>query len=174
MAEEEKIYEIVEVAANTGRVKRGVNETTKAVEREKAKLVVIAKDVSPEVITMHLPPLCDEKKIPYVYVPSKEELGSASGISVSVSALAIIDEGDAKSLIEKLKKTHVIEEKEAKEESKEEKPKESKESKGEEKPEKAEGESKSEEGKEEPKKTEESSKAEKAEEKSEKGKGEGK
>lgn len=111
MAEEEKIYEIVEVAANTGKVKRGVNETTKAVEREKAKLVVIAKDVTPEVITMHLPPLCDEKKIPYVYVPSKEELGNASGINVPVSALAIIDEGDAKNLIEKLRKTHVIEEK---------------------------------------------------------------
>lgn len=114
MPEDEKIYEVVEIATNTGKIRRGVNETTKAIEREKAKLVVIAKDVSPEVITMHLPPLCDEKKVPYVYVPSREELGSATGINVPVSALAITDEGDAKSTIEKLKKSHIVEEKQDK------------------------------------------------------------
>jgi len=111
MTEEETIYEAVEVASNTGKIKRGVNETTKAIEREKACFVVIAKDVSPEAIIMHLPVLCNEKKIPYVYVPSRKELGEASGIKVSVSALAIVEEGDAKKLLEKMKKTHVIEEK---------------------------------------------------------------
>ena len=109
MAEEEKIYDVVEVATNTGKIRRGVNEATKAIEREKAKVIVIAKDVSPEAIVMHLPVLCKEKKIPCVHVPSRKELGAASGLEVPVSALAILEEGDAKKTIENLKKTKVIE-----------------------------------------------------------------
>ena len=102
MADEEKIYEAVEIASNTGKIRRGVNETTKAVEREKAKFVVIAKDVSPEAITMHLPVLCQEKKVPYVYVSSRKELGVASGIKVPTSSVAITNPGDAKKLLEKI------------------------------------------------------------------------
>jgi len=43
----DKIYEVIETAKTTGKVIKGTNETTKAIERGKAKLVVIAKDVSP-------------------------------------------------------------------------------------------------------------------------------
>ncbi len=93
------VYKAVEVASKTGKVKRGVNETTKAVEREKAKLVIIASDVSPKEIVMHLPVLCDEKGIIYVNVPSKEELGKASGIKVPTSSIAILEEGDAKDIV---------------------------------------------------------------------------
>ncbi len=93
------VYKAVEIAAKTGKIKKGVNETTKAVEREKAKFVVIADDVSPKEIVMHLPVLCDEKGIVYVNVPSKAELGKAAGIKVSASSIAIVDEGDAKDLL---------------------------------------------------------------------------
>ncbi len=93
------VYKIVEIAAKTGKVKKGVNETTKAVEREKAKFVVVADDVSPKEITMHIPILCDEKKVVYVSVPSKSELGKSAGIKVPTSSIAIIEEGDAKELI---------------------------------------------------------------------------
>ncbi len=93
------VYKAVEIAAKTGKVKKGVNETTKALEREKAKFVVIAGDVSPKEITMHLPLLSEEKKVPYVTVPSKAELGKAAGIKVPTSSIAILEEGDAKDLI---------------------------------------------------------------------------
>ena len=122
MTDEEKVYDAVEAASNTGKIKRGVNEATKAVEREKAKIVVIAKDVSPEAITMHLPVLCEEKKIPYVHVSSRKELGQASGIGVPVSALAITEEGDSKKILEQLKKTQVVKEAPKEEPKKEEKP----------------------------------------------------
>ncbi|MEM2959965.1 MAG: ribosomal L7Ae/L30e/S12e/Gadd45 family protein, partial [Candidatus Bathyarchaeia archaeon] len=68
------VYEAVQVASRTGKVRRGTNETTKAVERGLAKLVVIAEDVDPPEVVAHLPLLCDERKIPYVYVPSKAKL----------------------------------------------------------------------------------------------------
>lgn len=107
----DKVLQLVEIAKNTGKLRRGTNETTKAVERGQAQIVVIAADVEPEEIVMHLPVLCEEKNIPYVYVPSKQELGRSSGIDVASASIAIIDAGEGKELlkdilnsIEKLKK----------------------------------------------------------------------
>jgi len=95
----DKILQAIEIAKNTGKVKKGTNETTKAIERGNAKLVIIAKDVEPKEIVMHLPVLCDEKKCDYVYVPSKEELGRAIGINVATASACITEPGEAKDLI---------------------------------------------------------------------------
>ena len=95
----EKILQAVETARNSGKLRRGVNETTKAIEKGIAQLVVIAGDVEPEEIVMHLPGLCEEKNIPYAYVPSKLELGRSSGIDVGASAIAIVDAGEGKNSI---------------------------------------------------------------------------
>jgi len=100
----DQTYEAVEIATNTGKIRRGVNEVTKAVEREKAQIVIIADDVSPKEIVMHLPILCNEKNITYTYVPTKKELGAASGIPVGTSAIAITEAGDAKEILEGIKK----------------------------------------------------------------------
>ncbi len=97
-----KIIDMVEKAAATGKVKRGTNETTKAVERGIAKFVIIAEDVQPEEIVMHLPPLCREKNIPFGYVASKLDLGRASGIDVAAASVAIIEPGEAKKLMEEV------------------------------------------------------------------------
>ncbi len=95
----DKALQLVEMARNTGKLRRGLNEATKTVERGAAKLIVIAEDVEPEEIIMHLPMLCDEKKIHYIYVPSKLELGRASGIDVQTAAIAITDAGEGKDLL---------------------------------------------------------------------------
>jgi large subunit ribosomal protein L7Ae len=99
-----KILELVQMSKSSGgKLRKGVNETTKAVERGEAQFVVIAEDVNPPEIVAHLPLLCEDKGIPYAYVPSKEELGKASGLEVSASSVAIVDAGQAKSLLEALK-----------------------------------------------------------------------
>ena len=107
MVEESKIYELLEIARDTGKVKRGTNETTKAIERNVAKLVIVAKDVDPKEIAMHLKPLCEEKQIPYVEVASKAELGRRAGIQVAAASVAILDFGKgedlAKEIISQLK-----------------------------------------------------------------------
>lgn len=102
MRNTEKAYEIVEIARKTGSIKKGTNETTKAVERGTAKIVVIAKDVNPKEITMHLPLLCKEKNIPLVEVESKEDLGSAAGLRVGTAGVAVIEPGEASTLIKEL------------------------------------------------------------------------
>lgn len=101
----EKAYEALRKARETGgKIKKGTNETTKAVERGLAKLVLIAEDVDPPEIVAHLPLLCDEKKVPYVYVPSKKRLGEAAGIEVAAASAAIIEPGEAKDLVDEIVK----------------------------------------------------------------------
>lgn len=95
----ERAYEAVEIAKKSGKLKKGTNEVTKAIEKGQAKLVVIAGDVSPKEITMHLPMMCKDKGIPCVTVPSKEELGAAAGLGLGTVAVAITDAGDAKELL---------------------------------------------------------------------------
>jgi len=95
-------YEALTIASKSGNVRKGTNEATKAVERAQAKLVVIAEDVDPPEVIAHLPILCDERKIPYVFVPSKDKLGSAVGIDVPCASACIIKEGDAAGLIKEI------------------------------------------------------------------------
>jgi len=97
-------YELIEKARDSGKIGKGANEATKHVERGQAKLVVMAEDVSPEEILVHMPILCEEKNIPYTYVPSKEELGNAAGLGTSTSAVAIINPGKEKDMIENIVK----------------------------------------------------------------------
>jgi large subunit ribosomal protein L7Ae len=97
-------YKIVEVARKTGKIDKGTNEVTKAVERGTAKLVIAAEDVSPKEIIQHLPALCEERGIPYAAVDSRKKLGLAAGVPVSAASVAIVDEGDAKNDIAELQK----------------------------------------------------------------------
>jgi large subunit ribosomal protein L7Ae len=97
-----KILQALEVVKNSGKVRKGINETTKAVERGIAQLVVIAGDVEPAEIVMHLPVLCEEKNIPYVFVPSKQELGRAIGIDVACAAVGVVEAGEAKDALKEI------------------------------------------------------------------------
>jgi len=92
----EKTYQVVEMARDTGKVHKGTNEVTKLVERGQIKFVVMAADVTPEEILAHMPLLCEEKGVPYGYVPSKQELGVASGLEKATASIAISNPGKAK------------------------------------------------------------------------------
>jgi len=95
----DKALEAIEIARNTGKIKKGANEVTKVIERGIAKLVLVAENTNPQEIVMHLEPLCKEKNIPFVKVPTKEELGTAAGLSVSTTTVAIVNEGESKEAI---------------------------------------------------------------------------
>ena len=89
----EDVYNTLEVVSKSGKIRKGVNEVTKALERGLAKLVILAEDIEPEEIAMHLPLLAKEKSAGIAYVPTKQELGAAIGISVSCAAVAVVDAG---------------------------------------------------------------------------------
>lgn len=97
-------YNIVETARKTGKIDKGTNEVTKAIELGVAKLVVYAKDVEPKEIVAHLNILCSEKNIPCAEVDSKQKLGIAAGIGIGSSSVAIIEAGEAEAEIAQIKK----------------------------------------------------------------------
>ena len=96
------ILEALRVAVQTGKVRKGTNEATKAIERGISKLIVIAEDVEPPEVVAHLPLICEEQKSAYAFVPSKQELGKALGIEVTSAAAAILDAGDAQHIIDEV------------------------------------------------------------------------
>ena len=97
----DKAYQVVQIARDSGKIRKGTNETTKAVERAVAKLVLIAEDVDPPQVVAHLPILCEERKIAYIFVPSKLDLGRSAGIDVGCAAISVLEGGEgSKSLKE--------------------------------------------------------------------------
>ena len=95
----DKAYEALEIARDTGKIGKGTNEVTKTIERGNSLLVLIAEDIDPPEIAAHLPVLSEEKEIPYVYIPTKDELGEAAGLNVGTASACIIDAGEAEDLI---------------------------------------------------------------------------
>ncbi|GKT26349.1 putative multi-domain containing protein [Aduncisulcus paluster] len=85
-----RLFDLVKQAESLGQIRRGANETTKALHKNKAELIIIAADTDPIEIVLHLPLLCEDKNVPYVYVPSMQLLGRASGVSRTVIACAIM------------------------------------------------------------------------------------
>ncbi|MBT5021345.1 50S ribosomal protein L7ae [Candidatus Woesearchaeota archaeon] len=98
----EKVYEAIEISKKTGKIRKGSNEVTKALEKGTAKLVAIASDITPPEVVMHLPVLSKEKEVPCIQVGSKVELGAAAGLPIGTSAIAIVDEGEAKKTVKEI------------------------------------------------------------------------
>ena len=96
------VYEAVRVAKQSGSVRKGTNETTKAIERGIGKLVVIAEDVQPPEVVAHIPIICEERNTPYIFVPSKQQLGESLGIEVGSAAATIIDAGEGQHIVDQV------------------------------------------------------------------------
>ncbi len=85
---------IISIAeAKDNKIRKGMNETTKSIERGQAKLVVMAEDVSPPEILFHIPFLCEEKKVPYTYISTRKILGNAVKINVGSASIAVVEVG---------------------------------------------------------------------------------
>ncbi len=98
----DKSLEALRLAKQSGSVRKGVNEVTKSVERGIASLVLIAGDVEPEEVVMHLPTICEQKRIPFVFVPAKLDLGKAAGLTVPCAAASIEKAGEGQSQLKEV------------------------------------------------------------------------
>ncbi|XP_072167754.1 NHP2-like protein 1 [Diadema setosum] len=84
-----KLLGLVQQALNYKQLRKGANEATKTLNRGIAEFIVLAADAEPLEILLHLPLLCEDKNVPYVFVRSKEALGRACGVSRSVIACSV-------------------------------------------------------------------------------------
>eukprot|EP00736_Rhodelphis_marinus_P010240 Rmarinus@m.9129 len=85
------LLELVQQATNYKVLKKGANEATKTLNRGHSELIIMAADAQPLEILLHLPLLCEEKNVPYVFVPSKMALGRACGVSRPVISCSIMN-----------------------------------------------------------------------------------
>ncbi|KAI8639521.1 ribonucleoprotein-associated protein [Parasitella parasitica] len=83
------ILDLVQQASHYKQLKKGANEATKTLNRGISEFIIMAADTEPLEILLHLPLLCEDKNVPYVFVPSKTALGRACGVSRSVIAASI-------------------------------------------------------------------------------------
>ncbi len=83
------LLDIVQQAANYKQLRKGANEVTKTLNRGIAEFIVMAADAEPIEILLHLPLLCEDKNVPYVFVPSKIALGRACGVTRPVIACSV-------------------------------------------------------------------------------------
>ena len=83
------LLDLVQQATNYKQTKKGANEATKTLNRGISEMIIMAADAEPIEILLHLPLLCEDKNVPYVFVPSKVALGRACGVSRPVIASSI-------------------------------------------------------------------------------------
>ena len=100
------ILELVQQASNYKQLKKGANEATKTLNRGISEFIVMTADTEPLEIVLHLPLLCEDKNVPYVFVPSKVALGRACGVSRSVVA-ASVTTNDKSQLADQIKKLKI-------------------------------------------------------------------
>ena len=93
---QEQVYELVKAIGKDGkgRIKKGANEVTKAAERGSAIMVVMAENVNPGELLAHIPMICKEKSIPFIYVEDQGYLADSAGMTAGTRTAAIAILGD--------------------------------------------------------------------------------
>ena len=90
-----QILDLIELAVEFKQIKKGANESTKILKRGLVDIIIIAADAEPLEIVLHLPLLCEDKNVPYIFVPSKQNLGKACGVLRPVIACCILTKYDS-------------------------------------------------------------------------------
>ena len=92
---QEQVYELVKAIGKDGRgkIKKGANEVTKAAERGIASMIVMAENVNPGELLAHVPMICKEKGIPFIYVDDQGYLADSAGMTAGTrtAAVAVLD-----------------------------------------------------------------------------------
>ena len=95
-----KLYKLVKKSQKAKRLKRGVREVVKGLRKEEKGVIVLAGDVSPIDVISHIPVYCEDKGVPYCYVPTRKDLGAAAFTKRPTSVVMVQSAEDYKTLYE--------------------------------------------------------------------------
>lgn len=84
-----KLHKLVKKASSAKHIRRGVKEVVKGIRKGDTGLAVLAGDIFPIDVVSHLPVLLEEHNIPYLFVPSKQDLGAAASTKRPTSCVLI-------------------------------------------------------------------------------------
>nr|UXY86770.1 SNU13 snRNP subunit [Cryptomonas paramecium] len=85
-----QIFNLIELANEYKQLKKGANESIKSLNRGLSELIILAADAEPIEIILHLPLICEDKNIPYIFVNNKYALGKACGLHRPVVACSLM------------------------------------------------------------------------------------
>jgi U4/U6 small nuclear ribonucleoprotein SNU13 len=85
-----KILEALNQALKYKQIKKGINETLKMINKEQVECVIMASNSEPLELLAHIPNICEEKSIPYCFVPDSASLGRSCGIKRPVICCCIV------------------------------------------------------------------------------------
>eukprot|EP01025_Chloroclados_australasicus_P053284 TRINITY_DN6259_c0_g2_i5.p1 TRINITY_DN6259_c0_g2~~TRINITY_DN6259_c0_g2_i5.p1 ORF type:complete len:152 (+),score=15.18 TRINITY_DN6259_c0_g2_i5:66-521(+) len=85
-----KLTKLIKKGTERKLIRRGVKEVTKCIRKKIQGIVLLAGNISPIDVLSHLPILCENNNYPYIYVPSKEDLGTAAKTKRSISAMLLL------------------------------------------------------------------------------------
>uniref|UniRef100_A0A8D0NL72 H/ACA ribonucleoprotein complex subunit 2 n=1 Tax=Sus scrofa TaxID=9823 RepID=A0A8D0NL72_PIG len=74
-----KLYKCIKKAIKQKQIQHGVKEVQKFIDKGKKGIMVLAGDTLPVEVYCHLPVMCEDRNLPYIYIPSKTNLGAAAG-----------------------------------------------------------------------------------------------
>merc|ERR1711964_817117 len=94
---EKKVLKGVKKAAKNKTLKRGVKEVVKALRKSPQGagnvvvpgIVILAADISPMDVISHIPVLCEDHNVPYIFVSSRAELGAAGNTKRPTSVVMV-------------------------------------------------------------------------------------
>ncbi|KAL1646313.1 NHP2-like protein 1 [Diplodia intermedia] len=95
------IFALLGQSRCNGQLQRGAKQVLKQVNRGGGELVVLAADCDPSVIA-HLPSVCRDWTVPYVYVASMVALGHACGLKVATTA-AVVTASEGSELTDRIR-----------------------------------------------------------------------
>uniref|UniRef100_M4C1U3 Ribosomal protein eL8/eL30/eS12/Gadd45 domain-containing protein n=1 Tax=Hyaloperonospora arabidopsidis (strain Emoy2) TaxID=559515 RepID=M4C1U3_HYAAE len=72
-----RTYKVLKKATKVKGIRRGVKEVVKSIRKGEKGVCVIAGDISPIDVISHIPTLCEENDIPYIFTPSRVDLGAS-------------------------------------------------------------------------------------------------
>lgn len=98
-----ELFGLIALAVKANAVRRGVKEATKFLRKGEKGIMVFAGDVEPLDVMSHMPILCEDSEVPYVFVKSREELGLNAGLKRPTACILIKDHASYAAQFAKLK-----------------------------------------------------------------------
>lgn len=85
-----RALKLVRKASKARYARRGVKEVHRAIRKKEKGIMILAGNISPIDVIAHIPIVCEENGIPYIFVPAKEELGAASATKRPTSVVLVL------------------------------------------------------------------------------------
>jgi len=98
-----RIYKLIKKASKQKTyLRNGLKEVQGKIRKGERGIVIFAGDVSPVEIMCHLPAVCEEKEMPYIYTPSRMDIGAAMGVKRGTMTVMIRENNEYKELYDKV------------------------------------------------------------------------